>query len=68
VLENLRLTPDGFWTQKPSKLYACQGYTPDTIEIESSEEVRGQSRFNALPLEVVTAYWLTQAGEGTNRH
>jgi len=65
VLENLRLTPDGFWIQKPSNLYACQGYAPDSIEIEPNSDRRScQSRFNALPLEVVTAYWLTQVGEG----
>ncbi|WP_051041626.1 MULTISPECIES: hypothetical protein [Oscillatoriales] len=49
---------------KAIKALLGQGYTPDTIEIESSDQLRGQSRFNALPLEVATAYWLTQAGEG----
>ncbi|MEG4160225.1 hypothetical protein QUA06_26990, partial [Microcoleus sp. POL8_C6] len=33
----------------------------------SSDQLRGQSRFNALPLEVVTAYWLSQAGEGNKQ-
>jgi hypothetical protein len=52
---------------KAIKALLGQGYTPDTIEIESSEQIRGQGRFNALPLEVVTAYWLTQAGEGNKQ-
>jgi hypothetical protein len=41
-----------------------QGYTPDTIEIESSTGKRGQSRFNALPLDVVTAYWVNECFKG----
>ncbi len=40
-----------------------QGYTPDSIEIDA-EQLRGQGRFNALPLEVVTAYWFYQATQG----
>jgi len=56
-----------FLDSKAIKALLGQGYTPDTIEIESSEQIRGQGRFNALPLEVVTAYWLTQAGEGNKQ-
>lgn len=57
-----------FLDSKAIKALLGKGYTPDTIEIESSsEQVRGQGRFNALPLEVVTAYWLTQAGEGNKQ-
>ena len=39
-------------------------YTPEQIEIESEEGKRGQSRFNALPLEVATAYWVNQCFQG----
>ena len=39
-------------------------YTPDTIEIESSDQTRGQTRINAIPIEVVSAYWFTQASRG----
>ncbi|MEG4213693.1 hypothetical protein [Microcoleus sp. S13_B4] len=57
-----------FLDSKAIKALLGKGYTPDTIEIESSsEQVRGRGRFNALPLEVVTAYWLTQAGEGNKQ-
>ena len=57
-----------FLDSKAIKALLGQGYTPDSIEIEaSSDQLRGQSRFNALPLEVVTAYWLSQAGEGNKQ-
>lgn len=57
-----------FLDSKAIKALLGQGYTPDSIEIESSsEQVRGQSRFNSLPLEVITAYWLSQAGEGNKQ-
>jgi len=57
-----------FLDSKAIKSLLGQGYTPDSIEIEaSSDQLRGQSRFNALPLEVVTAYWLSQAGEGNKQ-
>ncbi len=36
------------------------GYTPDSIE-------SGQTRFNALPLDVVTAYWLYQSSQGNKQ-
>lgn len=54
-----------FLTSKGIETLLGKGYTPDSIEIEpDAEQVRGQSRFNALPLEVVTAYWFTQAAQG----
>jgi hypothetical protein len=53
-----------FLGSKAIKALLGQGYTPDSIEIESSDQVRGQGRFNALPLPVVTAYWFTQATQG----
>lgn len=44
-----------------------EGYTPDTIEVESADQVRGQTRFNALPLDVVSAYWLWEASKGNQQ-
>lgn len=41
-----------------------EAYTPDTIEVDSSDQARGQTRINAIPIEVVTAYWFTQASRG----
>lgn len=43
------------------------GYTPDTIEVESSDQGRGQTRFNALPLDVVSAYWLWESSKGNQQ-
>lgn len=57
-----------FLESKAIKALLGKSYTPDTIEIVSNgERLRGQSRFNALPLEVVTAYWLTQANQGNQQ-
>jgi hypothetical protein len=57
-----------FLDSKAIKALLGNGYTPDTIEIESSDtQVRGQSRFNALPLQVVTAYWFNQATQGNKQ-
>jgi hypothetical protein len=35
-------------------------YTPESVEVEPESGKRGQTRINALPLEVVSAYWLTR--------
>lgn len=57
-----------FLDSKAIKALLGEGYTPDTIEIEPNEEqLRGQSRFNALPLEVVTAYWFNQATQSNKQ-
>lgn len=42
-------------------------YTPEQIEIEPEQSRRGQSRFNALPLEVATAYWINQCFQGNKQ-
>lgn len=39
-------------------------YTPDSIEVDSPGQGRGQTRINALPLEVVTAFWVAQCSQG----
>lgn len=54
-------------SSKAIKALLGKDYTPDTIEIENEEQRRGQSRFNALPLEVVTAYWFNQATQGNKQ-
>ena len=43
------------------------GYTPESIEVEPEPGRRGQTRINALPLEVVSAYWLTRAYRGNKK-
>lgn len=49
-----------------------EGYTPaiserEEIEIEPEPGKRGQSRFVAMPLEVVSAYWLWQSHRGNKQ-
>ncbi|MGG6298124.1 hypothetical protein ACQ4M4_27335 [Leptolyngbya sp. AN02str] len=56
-----------FLTSKGINALLGQGYTPDSIEADSSSQKRGQTRFNALPLEVVTAYWVFQCFEGNRQ-
>ena len=53
-----------FLDSKGIKTLLGKGYTPDTIEVEPSGQVRGQTRINALPLEVVTAFWIWQCSRG----
>ena len=43
---------------------AFTDYNPEVIEVESEPDVRGQTRINALPLEVVAAYWLYRSFKG----
>ena len=56
-----------FLGSKSFKALLGEGYTdhtPESVEIEPEPGKRGQSRFNALPLEIVTAYWVDQCSQG----
>ncbi|MEA5449644.1 hypothetical protein VB780_13750 [Leptolyngbya sp. CCNP1308] len=56
-----------FLTSRDSKASLGQAftdYTPEQIEVEPSPGDRGQTRINALPLEVVSAYWLYRTFKG----
>ncbi|MEO0533281.1 MAG: hypothetical protein AAF215_05385 [Cyanobacteria bacterium P01_A01_bin.123] len=53
-----------FLSSKGIKSLLGKGYTPDSIEVEPSDQSRGQTRINALPLEVVAAYWVSQCSQG----
>lgn len=46
---------------------AYTDYTPESLEVEPEPGKRGQTRINALPLEVVSAYWLTRAIRGNRK-
>ena len=56
-----------FLKSKALKSLVGEGYTPQTFEIESEDQGRGQSRIRALPLEVVRKYWLWQAHRGNKQ-
>jgi hypothetical protein len=56
-----------FLESKGIKALRGKGYTPDTIEVDPADQVRGQARFNALPFDVVSAYWLWEASKGNQQ-
>lgn len=56
-----------FLRSKALKSLAGEGYTPQTFEIETEDQVRGQGRFRGLPLEIVRKYWLYQASRGNKK-
>lgn len=58
-----------FLRSKAIKRLLGEGYTPaiSEVEIESTDQARGQSRINALPLETVSAYWLWQSFRGNKQ-
>jgi hypothetical protein len=59
-----------FLSSKDSKASLGEGYTdykPESVEVESAPGQRGQTRINALPLEVVAAYWLSRAYRGNKK-
>lgn len=53
-----------FLDSKGIKGLLGKAYTPDTIEVDSFDSARGQTRINAIPIEVATAYWFSQASKG----
>jgi hypothetical protein len=56
-----------FLDSKNPKAMLGEGYTdykPESIEVESVPGRREQTRINALPLEVVSAYWILRAYQG----
>lgn len=53
-----------FLDSKGIRALLGKGYTPDSIEVEPTDQRRGQTRINALPLEVVTAFWIWQCSRG----
>jgi hypothetical protein len=57
-----------FLGSKAFKGLADEGYTPQISEIKSADEqLRGQSRINALLLAAVRKYWLWQAHRENKR-
>ena len=56
-----------FLDSKGSKTLLGNSYTPDTIEAESTQGKRGSTRFNALPLSVVAAYWVWECSKGNKQ-
>lgn len=58
-----------FLRSKAIKALLGKGYTAQisTVEIDSDEQSRGQSRITGIPLEAVSAYWLWQSSRGNRQ-
>ncbi|MGB3311393.1 MAG: hypothetical protein WBG32_10455 [Nodosilinea sp.] len=58
-----------FLRSKAIKSLLGEGYTGQIfeIEVESAAQIRGQARINAVPLEVVIAYWHWQSHRGNKQ-
>ena len=57
-----------FLDSKAFKRLVGEGYTPAIFEIESElNQPRGQTRFRALPLDVVVIYWVWQCHRGNKQ-
>jgi hypothetical protein len=56
-----------FLDSKTFQRLTGEGYTPAIFEIESETQTRGQTRFRALPLEVVVIYWVYQCYRGNKQ-
>jgi hypothetical protein len=64
-----RQNVSGFLRSKVIKSLLGEGYTGQIfeIEVEGAAQVRGQARINAVPLEVVIAYWHWQSHRGNKQ-
>ncbi len=56
-----------FLSSKAFKSLRGEGYTPAIFEIDEVSQGRGQSRFNALDLDVVITYWTWQCFRGNKQ-
>ena len=57
-----------FLRSKALKSFMGEGYTPQISEIEPDElQGRGASRINAVPIDVVSKYWLWQVLRGNKK-
>jgi hypothetical protein len=59
-----------FLRSKALKALQGSGYTSQTsekIEVESDDQVRGQARITALPLDITFAFWLYQCSRGNKQ-
>jgi hypothetical protein len=54
-----------FLASKALKTLRGEGYTPDTFNVDPSDQIRGQTRIQGWPLEVVYAYWVYRCFKGS---
>lgn len=56
-----------FLKSKALKALRGEGYTPETFEIDSSDQTRGQTRFQEWPLDIAYAYWVYRCSKGNKK-
>jgi hypothetical protein len=56
-----------FLTSRALKALRGEGYTPETFEVNSSGQSRGQTRIRGWTLDVVYSYWVYRCHKG-NEH
>lgn len=54
-----------FLDSKAFKSLPDKGFTPETFEVDSSDQSRGQTRIQGWPLEIVYAYWVYRCSKGS---
>lgn len=69
AIELGRQNVSDFLRSKAIKRLLGEGYTGQIsgVEVESSDQTRGQTRINALPIEAVNAYWHWQSHRGNKK-
>jgi hypothetical protein len=63
-VEKSEINARRFLESKAIKALLGNTYTPDSFEVEGAGEGRGGTRINALPLNVITAFWYNEASKG----
>jgi len=53
-----------FLKSKTLKSLRGEGYTPETFEVSSEEQSRGQTRIQGWPLDIVYAFWVYRCFRG----
>ena len=57
-----------FLGSKSIKVLLGKGYTPETLEVGKTDDSQhGRTRINALPLDVVSVFWLQQSTQGNKK-
>lgn len=56
-----------FLRSKDGKALLDEGYTPETFEVDSTNQLKGQTRIQGWPLEVVFAYWTYRCFKGVKQ-
>ena len=56
-----------FLKSRELKALLGEGYTPDTFEVDSTGQVRGETRIRGWPLDLVYAYWIYRCFKGDRK-